>query len=161
MTLAFNLTLSRFTDNEQQELKQAIVDLMEMYKEFEESETGLCTSSTALVTKRPKKLSALDKLLGEEMMISEPSLTTEFDKYLAEPPSPRRESPLKWWKENYTRFKVVSYVARRLLCMPAMTTSSERVFSTAGLTVNKLRSCLKPKNVDALIFLNKNISKLT
>ena len=107
-----NLTLSRFTDNEQQELKQAIVDLMEMYKEFEESETGLCTSSTALVTKRPKKLSALDKLLGEEMMISEPSLTTEFDKYLAEPPSPRRESPLKWWKENYTRFKVVSYVAR-------------------------------------------------
>ena len=156
-----NLTLSRFTDNEQQELKQAIVDLMEMYKEFEESETGLCTSSTALVTKRPKKLSALDKLLGEEMMISEPSLTTEFDKYLVEPPSPRRESPLKWWKENYTRFKVVSYVARRLLCMPATTTSSERVFSTAGLTVNKLRSCLKPKNVDALIFLNKNISKLT
>ena len=95
------------------------------------------------------------------MTISEPSLTTEFDKYLAEPPLPRQESPLKWWKENNTRFKVVSYVARRLLCMPATTTSSERVFSTAGLTVTKLRSCLKPKNVDALIFLNKNMSKLT
>ena len=153
-----NLTLSRFTDNEQQELKQSIVELMEMYKEFEENEQGLYASSTALVTKRPKKLSALDKLLGEEMIISEPSLTTELDKYLAEPPSSQRESPLKWWRENSTRFKEVSYVARRLLCMPATTTSSERVFSIAGLTVNKLRSCLKPKNVDALIFLNKNLN---
>ena len=45
-----NLTLSRFTENKQ-ELKQAIVALMEVYKEFEENETGLCTSSTTLVAK--------------------------------------------------------------------------------------------------------------
>ena len=156
-----NLTLSKFTDSEQEQLKQSIVDLMEMYKEFEENETDLHTSPTEPAIKRPKKLSALDKLLGEEKMISELPLSTELEKYLAEHPSPRRENPLQWWKGNAARFKVLSYVARRLLCMPATTTSSERVFSTAGITVNKLRSCLKPKNVDALIFLNKNMCKLT
>ena len=152
-----SLTLSRYTDTEQLQLKQSVTELMEMYKEFEE---GL-HSTTKSVAKRPRKLSALDKLLGEETMISEPTLSAEFDKYLTEPPLPRRENPLKWWKENAPRFKVVSYVAKRLLCMPATSTPSERVFSTAGLTVTKLRSCLKPKHVDALIFLNKNMSKLT
>ena len=62
------------------------------------------------------------------------------------------------WKLNASRFKFVSYVARRLLCMPATTTG---VFSAAGLTVTKLRSALKPKNVNALIFLNKNFSRLS
>ncbi len=154
-----NLTLSRYTDSEQRELKLSIVELMEMYREFEENESDvrIVDTSTESVVKRSRKLSALDKLLGEEVMISEPSLT-ELDKYLAEPPSLRREDPLKRWKENAARFKVVSYVARRLLCMPATTTPSERVFSTAGLTVTKLRSCLKPN--DALIFLNKNMGKL-
>ena len=46
----------------------------------------------------------------------------------------------------------VSYAARQLLCMPATTASSERVFSAAGLTVTKLQSALKSENVNALIF---------
>ena len=80
-----NLTLSRYTDREQLQLKQSVTELMEMYKEFEE---GL-HSTTESVAKRPRKLSALDKLLGEEIMISEPTLSAEFDKYLTEPPLPR------------------------------------------------------------------------
>ena len=39
--------------------------------------------------------------------------------------------------------------------MPATSPSAERVFSTAGLKITKLQSNLKPKNVDALIFLTK------
>ena len=71
---------------------------MEMYKEFEESDFLLTTkSSSESVAKRPRRLGALDKLLGEEVIILEPPLSTELDKYLAEPPSPRRENPLKWW----------------------------------------------------------------
>ena len=33
---------------------------------------------------------------------------------------------------------------------------AERVFSTAGLIVNRLRTRLSPEHVDMLIFLNKN-----
>ena len=48
-------------------------------------------------------------------------------------------------------------IARRLLCVPASSTASERLFSTA---VSKIRNSLKPENVDALLFLNKNCSLL-
>ena len=69
-----SLSLSRYTDREQLQLKQSVTELMEMYKEFEE---GL-HSTTKSVAKRPRKLSALDKLLGEETMISEPTLSAEI-----------------------------------------------------------------------------------
>ena len=40
-----------------------------------------------------------------------------------------------------------------------MSVPAERIFSTARLIVNQQRSCLKPENVDMLIFLNKNLPK--
>ena len=157
-----NLTLGRYTETEKETLKKGIIELMEMYKECEhDSHEPSPSEPSPSDVKRPKRLTALDKLLGEESAVAEPSLSTELEKYLAEPPPPRRDNPLIWWQLNAGRFKAVSNVARRLLCMPATTTSSERVFSTAGLTVTKLRSSLKPKNVNALIFLNKNLSKLS
>ena len=51
-------------------------------------------------------------------------------------------------------------VARGILGIPATSTPAERIFSTAGLMVTKLRSCLKPSNVDAVVFLNKNLKSL-
>ena len=63
---------------------------------------------------------------------------------------------IKWWKENCHRFPHLSKLAAEILNIPATSTASERTFSKAGLTVSSLRSCLKPKNVDALVFLNKN-----
>ncbi|XP_022238738.1 zinc finger BED domain-containing protein 4-like [Limulus polyphemus] len=134
-----NLTLGRYTETEQEALKKVIIELLEMYKEYEEHEPASHEPSPSVV-KRPKRLTALDKLLGEEAVVAEPSLSSELEKYLAEPPPPRRDNPLVWWKLNAGCFNVVSFVARRLLCIPATTTSSERVFSTAGLTVTKLRS---------------------
>lgn len=40
--------------------------------------------------------------------------------------------------------QILSQAVRQLLHMPATSTSSERVILMAGLTVTKLRSCLKP-----------------
>ena len=48
-------------------------------------------------------------------------------------------------------------VAKQILAVPATSVPSERVFSTAGLVVNKLRNRLSPDLVDSIIFLNKNI----
>lgn len=103
-------------------------------------------------------MTALDKLFGPEQL-SQESATLEngLEKYLAEPPVYRKENPLTWWKANTTHYSALSSVARWLLCMPATLTSTERVFSTVGFTITKLR-CLKLKNADALIFLNKNLN---
>ncbi|XP_039535814.1 E3 SUMO-protein ligase ZBED1-like [Pimephales promelas] len=67
--------------------------------------------------------------------------------------------PLGWWKKNQDRYPSLARVAKRLLCIPATSTPSERIFSKAGFIVNKARSCLLPKNVDMLVFLAHNTKK--
>ena len=54
------------------------------------------------------------------------------------------------------RFPQIAKLAKAYLCIPATEVPSERAFSTAGLTVTKLRSTLDPANVDKIIFVNKN-----
>ena len=66
-------------------------------------------------------------------------------------------SPSLWWKDNAHQFPLLSKVTKCFLNVPATSTPSERVFSTAGNTVTQQCSCLRPKNVDAIIFLNKNV----
>ena len=101
-----NLTLGRYTESEQDSLKKGIVEPMEMYKVYEEHEHGSQTSHEPSPSdvKQPKRLTALDKLLGEEAAVS---LSSELEKYLTEPPPPRRDNPLVWWQLNAGRFKVV------------------------------------------------------
>jgi len=89
-----NLTLSQYTETEQKALKKGIVGLMEMYKGHEEHDLQESFPSDV---KQPKRLTALDKLLGEEATVAEPTLSSELEKYLAVPPPPRRDNPLTWW----------------------------------------------------------------
>ena len=57
---------------------------------------------------------------------------------------------------NGSRFSHLEPLARRYLAIPATSTPSERVFSVAGIVVDKRRSALTPEMIDALVFLNKN-----
>ena len=83
--------------------------------------------------KKQQKLTALDKLLGPENLTMEPCMfDSELEKYFAELPISRKENPLIWWKENSSCYKSLSSVAQHLLCMPATSISSERIFSKAG-----------------------------
>jgi len=77
----------------------------------------------------------------------------EVRQYFMEKVVPRNMNPLQWWKMNELRFKNLFRVARSILCVPATSTASEWLFSTAGLTVTNLRSCLKPENADGFVFL--------
>jgi len=47
-------------------------------------------------------------------------------------------------------------VVKQFACIPATSVPSEQVFSKAGDLVRKKRSALSHKNIDMLLFLNKN-----
>ena len=85
------------------------------------------------------------------------AIEKEVDAYRAEEQIDRALDPLEWWKLNEHRFKVLSKLAGKLLCIPATSIPSERLFSSAGTIVNKKRASLSPNNVDMLTFLCKNL----
>ena len=65
--------------------------------------------------------------------------------------------PLAFWRENEHKYPNIAKLAKKYLCVQATSVASERVFSTAGDVVHAERSRLDQEQVDALIFLKKNI----
>lgn len=66
------------------------------------------------------------------------------------------DNPLQWWKENCCKYKILSQLARELLCIPATSVPSERIFSKAGNIVSSKRYSLGSKLLNSLIFLAEN-----
>lgn len=62
--------------------------------------------------------------------------------------------PLLWWKAQADRLPILSKLAHRVLCIPGTSAPSERVFSSAGLTIANARAALSAENAAALIFLH-------
>ena len=112
------------------------------------------------LAKRCKK-SALDILLGPEENEESFTIQDELEMYLQVKAPSRQVNIFEWWKINEARFPNVAKLARSMLCVPGTSTAAEQVFSAAGITVSKRRSCLKPENVDRILFLNKNLPSLT
>ena len=63
-------------------------------------------------------------------------------------------NPLSWWSSQKDKLPLLSKLARRVLCIPATSAPSERVFSAAGLTIANRRASLNAENAAALIFLH-------
>lgn len=84
---------------------------------------------------------------------SEPE--SELCKYLNQKGA-QHTDPLKWWEENEAKFPSLAGLAKKYLAIPGTSVPSERIFSTAGTVVNKLRSRLSSTVVDQIVFLNKN-----
>ena len=81
----------------------------------------------------------------------------EMQYFINEPPLDPDSIPLEWWGKNHERFPRLAKIAKKLMSVTATSVPAERVFSTSGIIVNKLRSSLKPENVNILVFLNKNL----
>ena len=75
--------------------------------------------------------------------------------YITDKPSQEYE-PMDRWLKKEAKYPKISNIARRILAIPATSVPSERIFSAAGLLINKLRSRLSSDIVDSIIFLNKN-----
>ena len=64
---------------------------------------------------------------------------------------------MQFWRDNKLLFPKLFRVARKVLCVPATSAASERVFSTAGRLLDKRRTTLSPDNVNSLLFLHSNM----
>ena len=67
---------------------------------------------------------------------------------------------MSFWKENRPVLPQLFKVACRILCVPASSSASERVFSTAGRLLEKRRTNLSPDSTNSLLFLHSNLQKL-
>ena len=92
----------------------------------------------------------LDKLKGELRRYRErPAESVFLD-------TRRKEyrNPLGWWQDNKADFPIMSELARILLCIPATSAPSERIFSLASRVISKLRSSLDPENASQIVFVH-------
>uniref|UniRef100_A0A2S2R790 Zinc finger BED domain-containing protein 1 n=1 Tax=Sipha flava TaxID=143950 RepID=A0A2S2R790_9HEMI len=62
-----------------------------------------------------------------------------------------------YWNEHKLVLAPLSNIALKYSIIPATSVLSERIFSKAGQIISARRNRLLPKNVDILIFLNKNM----
>lgn len=110
---------------------------------------------------KKKKETAMTFLLGDSSDddVPVPTGREEVKEFWKEPTLHIDDHHLQWWERHESRFPTLARLAKCFLCVPATSVLAERIFSTAGLIVNQQRSCLKPENVDMLIFLNRNLPK--
>lgn len=80
----------------------------------------------------------------------------ELRRYISVQSTGLMNSPLLWWKGNESVYPRLAQIAAERLVIQATSVASERLFSAAGLLVSNRRSSLDPKNVNMLLFLNKN-----
>ncbi|XP_067283555.1 zinc finger BED domain-containing protein 4-like [Pseudorasbora parva] len=81
----------------------------------------------------------------------------ELDTYLAEAPSPREDSPLKYWGVNKIRFPTLAKMAHKYLSAPCSSVESERLFSSVSHIIDEKRNRLTADNAEKLLFLKKNL----
>jgi hypothetical protein len=88
-------------------------------------------------------------------------LKVELETYFKLPHLPSSKlNVLEWWKTQSSVLPLLSAIARKYLCIPASSAPSERLFSSSGNVVTKLRSSLDPKNVDMIVYLHENMSRV-
>jgi hypothetical protein len=73
---------------------------------------------------------------------------------LTDPETGNYSNPLHWWRVHQSDFPYLAKLSVRYLAIPATSAPSERVFSTAGLTISKERARLESSRANELVFLH-------
>ncbi|CAN0335282.1 unnamed protein product, partial [Scytosiphon promiscuus] len=79
------------------------------------------------------------------------SMKSKVLKYRGIEPLVVGDNPLAWWDERRGTFPLLHDLASRILCVPASSASSERLFSKAGLTLTAKRTRLTGSRVAQLV----------
>ncbi len=92
---------------------------------------------------------------AEDVIVND-SVDDDVDRYVTQRQivMANEKDLLGWWRANSTVYSRLSQLARYMLCVPASSSSSERVFSAAGQTTEERRTRPSLDIVDALLFLH-------
>lgn len=99
-----------------------------------------------------------DEIAKEQPQAAQPlaaGAAIELDTYLGEAPSPREDSPLKYWGVNKIRFPTLAKITRKYLSAPCSSVESERLFSSVSHIIDENRNSLTADNAEKLLFLKK------
>lgn len=106
----------------------------------------------------PAKRTFLDEFKEWHDAVETQPADSELDSYLRDSDSCEDiEKLLEWWEGQCSKYRGLSFLARKVLCIPSTSASSERNFSAAGYVLQERRTCLKPESLDNLLFLHKNM----
>jgi hypothetical protein len=67
------------------------------------------------------------------------------------------DDPLVWWGKRERDFPIIARLAMRYLCIPATSAPSERMFSAAGLVLDRRRARMQGSRARAILFLHGNM----
>ena len=68
------------------------------------------------------------------------------------------EDPLKYWVENEAKYEtLLPMIAQDILCIPATSTPSERLFSASGLLASGVMSNISPDNLEKRVLIKVNV----
>lgn len=112
----------------------------------------------------PSILDMMDDLLEKEDSIeldtsqNMPDLEREIKNFQILPPASVEEArnALDWWKMYSKSFPLLAALARSVLCIPAASTTSERVFSASGGIITDKRHNLSTDNTKKLTLIKVN-----
>lgn len=88
------------------------------------------------------------------------SIKNEVERYLKIDQVSTKINPFNWWKDNQEEFPILASLAREYLAIPATSTPSEHLFSSAGNLMTVKRTSLKPNLFERILFLQRNIKVL-
>jgi len=68
------------------------------------------------------------------------------------------EDPLEYWVENEAKYEtLLPMIAQDILCIPATSTPSERLFSASGLLASGVMSNISPDNLEKRVLIKVNV----
>ena len=94
---------------------------------------------------------------GDELANVETRLRREVTEYLKEPRIAISEDLLMYWRENAVKWPSLGSITRKYYSAPPSSAAPERLFSTARHVLKPTRLRLLPTNVEASLFLKKNL----
>jgi zinc finger BED domain-containing protein 1 (E3 SUMO-protein ligase ZBED1) len=87
------------------------------------------------------------------------SVEIEVQRYLDSKTINRNDDPLVWWHSHRHVYGRLFAAARVVLCIPASSTPSERLFSFSGNTVSTRRHRLSGESIEMCALIASNLSK--